>query len=658
MRHPSWLPLAALAIGAMPQSAFSAERAVTIPPSTLDRAIITLARQTGIDIASTEPQIDRVTVKGVTGRMSAHTALDRLLADTPFEAVRLDSRSFRIIRRRAAPPLRARSMLAAIPAPPSAEIIVTATKRGIPLLRLAGSATAIPFRDPGSGGELHRDSLGSLTAQLPLLQHTELGQGRNKMFIRGIADSSFNGPTQSTATVYFDDVQLGYSGPDPDLRLSDVSKVEILEGPQGTLYGSGAIGGIIRVIPNSVDLTRTQGAMNGGLSVTRGGTPGYDLNAMVNLAAPGHDMGIRAVAYGVQGGGYIDDGGSGRTHVNRTMTYGGRIAGHAETADGWAVEGGGLFQKISADDSQYSERRDPPLTRRSAFPQPFANDVTLLRLLISKSWDNGMQLVAAGGLVKRDGQEIFDATRLSPGRRPTVCQNNETGQLFTQEIRLFRTRTDALSWLFGIALLHNQAMQTRRLGPADAANDIVGVTNRTQSAALYSEVTEPLTRNFSLTAGGRLTTARTDGEPSAARGNSNFVRGVTTTRIDPTIGVSWLMLPDLALYSHFQTGFRTGGLAVSRGIGRVANFRPDSISVTEAGIRYLPTDPRRPSLTAALSYARWESIQADLVDRRGLPYTANIGDAHIVSVEANESWLRIPTKPATYSDTKPATAPI
>ena len=83
---------------------------------------------------------------------------------------------------------------------------------------------------------------------------THLGAGRNKLFIRGIADSSFSGPTQSPVGQYFGDMRTGYSGPDPDLKLVDMQSVEILEGPQGTLYGSGALGGIVLLKPNMPDL--------------------------------------------------------------------------------------------------------------------------------------------------------------------------------------------------------------------------------------------------------------------------------------------------------------------------------------------------------------------------------------------------------------------
>jgi len=82
-----------------------------------------------------------------------------------------------------------------------------------------------------------------------MLASTNLGTGRNKIFIRGVADSSFNGPSQSIVGQYLGDVRLTFNAPDPDLELYDIARVEVLEGPQGTLYGAGSLGGVVRVCP-------------------------------------------------------------------------------------------------------------------------------------------------------------------------------------------------------------------------------------------------------------------------------------------------------------------------------------------------------------------------------------------------------------------------
>src|SRR6478735_219841 len=96
-------------------------------------------------------------------------------------------------------------------------------------------------KDTGEGAVTEAQGTEGVIARLPMLASTNLGTGRNKVFIRGIADSSFNGPSQSLVGQYLGDVRLSYNAPDPDVQLYDFKRVEVLEGPQGTLYGAGSL---------------------------------------------------------------------------------------------------------------------------------------------------------------------------------------------------------------------------------------------------------------------------------------------------------------------------------------------------------------------------------------------------------------------------------
>lgn len=597
-----------------------------------------LAQQSGVDIASMEPGLDRIPVRGVYGRLSTRKALDRLLSGLPFMARQLDSASFRIVRR-ALPPSVSWPAKARLPQPQidsTSDIIVTASKRDSTLLRLPSTVTFIDAGTISDHGATQARSLSDIAGAMPILQNTELGPGRNKIFIRGIADSSFNGPTQSVSSVYFGDIQVGYSGADPDLRLYDVARVEILEGPQGTLYGAGAIGGIIRVTPNPVDLSRNTGMAAGGVTLSDARL-GYDGNAMLNLVLKPDEVGLRAVAYALRSPGYIDDRARGLADVNSVRTVGGRIALALEPGDGWSVELGALFQKINAADAQYADGSGD-LIRKSAIAQPFRNDIVLGRVVVNRQWDSGLRLTSSTGLVDYGSRDIFDATRNAASVGPTIYKNATNNQFFSHETRIFRTLPNGSSWLIGAAFLRDLDRQQRALGPVSDPVDIIGVTNRTLSLSGFTEGTLALNRALSITAGGRLSWTRMDGEPSAVPRGAALVRGKATLRLDPTIAASWAVAPHMALYARYQSGFRTGGIAVARGVGRVTDFESDSIRVVEAGLRLQPDNPRAPSLSTGMSLARWRAIQADLVDRRGLPYTANIGNAHIVALEGNAHW--------------------
>src|SRR5204863_1716120 len=113
----------------------------------------------------------------------------------------------------------------------------------------------------------------------------------------------------------------------------------------------------------------------------------------------------------------------------------------------------------------------------------------------------------------------------------------------------------------------------------------------------------------------------------------------TDFRPTPTAAITWRPEPGLLLYARLQRGFRAGGLAVF-GAGRRATaqrFDSDSLTSVETGFRLGRTGGPF-HLDAALSFAHWADVQADLIDRRGLPFTTNLGNVRIYGVEANASW--------------------
>jgi outer membrane receptor protein involved in Fe transport len=628
-----------------PATARAADPAISISATTLDVALTSLARQTGTDIISTEPGLSRVRIKPMHGRMPVRAALDHLLEGSGYRAVAVDARSFRIVRdRRKAP------VAHPMPPPPvgeaSGEVVVTASKQRVPLLRYPGTLTTVTGLT-GPGGSVRTPDLDSAAHALPVLQSTALGAGRNKIFIRGVADSSFNGATQSTASIYFGDVQLAYSGPEPDLRLYDMTSVDVLEGPQGTLYGAGAIGGIIRLTPAPVELDRMSGAVEGGVSASAHGAPGFDLAGRLNVPVIDQVLGLRAVAYRVRDGGYIDDVGQRRSDVNRVDTIGGRIAGRLDPGGGWQVDTSVLAQRIKGRDASYGEGRDT-LMRFTAQPQPYHNQFMLGRVVVTKNWDSGLQLVSATGVSDVHSSDLFDATPFGYPF-PLIYRTDDSRLLLTHETRLSRSTRRGNSWVLGLTLLRNRDTEARVSGFANDPTDIIGVTNVTQSASLFGEGTIALTNNFFATLGARLTYARVDSEPSTQPASNSFIRGRSTRRFDPTLALSWRLAPRFALFGRVQTGYRTGGLAVARGIGRVADFNSDSIIVGEVGFRRLHDGPTGVTFSGSASYAHWVDIQADLINRRGAPYTTNFGDARIFTLEGNVDLVPIAGLHATAS---------
>src|SRR3989344_8953415 len=277
--------LVAAAVMCVPTAASAAEeRAFDVPKGSLATALPLVSRQGGVSISVADAQVGNGRVKAVRGRMSVDEAIRRMLAGTEARAIRVSATSWRIERRPSPPPKVARRATSPPKTPPSRarepdnlgagpgdEIIVTASKTDLPYASFAGVATVLDGGDLAFGGERGMESI---LSRMATVSSTHLGSGRNKLFIRGIADSSFTGPTQSTVGQYLGDIRLSYNAPDPDLRLYDIESVEILEGPQGTLYGAGSLGGIIRVVPQAHDPDRQTVQASAGVALTQHGDPG------------------------------------------------------------------------------------------------------------------------------------------------------------------------------------------------------------------------------------------------------------------------------------------------------------------------------------------------------------------------------------------------
>ena len=635
-----------LCMAASPAAA--ADTSFDIRAGRLSDSLIALAEQAGITIGLGDPALAGIRARALHGRMPLRAALDRLLAGTGYRYELVGARAVRIVR--AAPaatrqppsprPAPARAASAPPPAIEAPDIIVTASKEGVARDLFAGTVHVLDLQRPEIGRFGVRGS-DAILDRLPMLASTSLGPGRDKIYIRGVADSSFNGPSQSIVGQYRGDVRLTFNAPDPDLDLYDVARVEVLEGPQGTLYGSGALGGILRLVPNPPDPSRAAASFSGGLLSTRHGAAGSDGAFMVNLPILSGRLALRAVGYAAVDGGYIDDLGQGRRNVNRTSMHGGRAALLWEPGGGWRIEAGGLVQYLAGRDGQYAMRGLPPLTRRASIAQPFDNDYRLGEVTIRKSW-GGIELVSASGVVRHSLESRFDATGFAGTTGPQAYVEDVGITLFTNETRISQPDARGAGWVAGWSLVHDIDTIRRSLGPPGALLPIAGVRNGVREAALFGQYGLALGPRVTFTLGGRLTLSRNVGRTLDAPEEAHEPDR-TDFRPSPSAALSWRPAPGLLLYARLQQGFRAGGLAVagSGAAQATQRFESDGLTSIEAGLR-LGRSGGAFHLDAAISYAHWADIQADLIDARGLPFTTNLGNGRLYGVEAEATWRPTP----------------
>lgn len=609
-----------------------------LPASRLDRAVILLGKRERVSIGISDATLAGLRTRSVRATADVGVALSGMLAGTAAGAVRLGPRSWRIVRLPSSPYRR--------PEPPRAasaefeieqDILVIASKRDTPIGRYAASVSILGEGLIASG--LEAQGTEALTTYLPSLTSTHLGPGRNKLFVRGLADSSFNGPTQATVGEYLGEARLNYNGPDPDLRLYDVRSVEVLEGPQGTLHGVGTLGGVIRLQPAPPNLEQPEASISSGLSFTEHGDPGGDLNAIIDLPL-NETLGLRTVAYRVREGGYIDDRLRGKDDVNRVDTVGGRMWLRFTPDADWTIDLGAALQEIEGRDSQYADRDAPPLTKQSPIAEGFSSRYGLGQLVIRKAWDD-LTLTSATSFARQRIRESFDASRLGD---PTRFDQHGRVNFFSNENRLVKNNRDGSGWVVGTSIVENRYALERSFAPIAFAARLGGISNRIEEATLFGEGTFALGNRLLVSAGGRLTVLELSGSAT----------GVTTLALAraaedkasrrevvllPSLSLSWRPSDELLAYARYQQSFRPGGIVVRDAF--VQRYRPDDVRAGEAGVRWEAPD-RSVSMSGALSYTSWRNIQADLIDAGGLPTTVNIGKGRIITFDAKASLSPMP----------------
>jgi iron complex outermembrane recepter protein len=224
------------------------------------------------------------------------------------------------------------------------EIVVTATKRGEQ--NVQDLAESVHVLDGDALQRRRQFDFASFAGSVPGLQFQDLGPGDKEYIIRGI-----NGNGPSVVGAYFDEYvitandQQDGGGKNAPIRLVDMARVEVLNGPQGTLYGANSMAGNIRFIPNKPDLTAFDGYADAEISSISDGGEGWFVNGMLNIPLIEDRLGVRVVAYHEKQDGWIDQprrempGGFGLAEdINDVDITGGRFSLRWMPADRWTVD--------------------------------------------------------------------------------------------------------------------------------------------------------------------------------------------------------------------------------------------------------------------------------------------------------------------------------
>jgi iron complex outermembrane receptor protein len=225
------------------------------------------------------------------------------------------------------------------------EITVTATRREMNLQDVAQSITAFSSQDIADMGVR---TMADYIKAMPSIALTETKPGVTSLSIRGISNGAFDYRLQDQTTIYLDEQAMTTSAQNISVRPIDMERLEVLPGPQGTLFGSSSQTGTLRLITNKPNFKEFSGMVQTDVGTTTGGSESYDISGVFNVPLT-ENFALRAVAYTTLDGGYVDNvyglSYSGNfdnsdyveDDYNEYDTTGGRLAALWQISDKWDV---------------------------------------------------------------------------------------------------------------------------------------------------------------------------------------------------------------------------------------------------------------------------------------------------------------------------------
>ncbi|MBL8771704.1 MAG: TonB-dependent receptor [Phenylobacterium sp.] len=489
------------------------------------------------------------------------------------------------------------------------ELVVTARKRDEALIDVPFSVAAQTeqvMRDRGVTNveELSR-TVASFTVQ-------NLGPGQSQVAIRGISAGQIvrdQPGVKEQVGVYLDESVISLSLFTPDLDLFDLNRVEVLRGPQGTLYGSGSLSGTVRYITNQPTTDRFEGVIEGTVSKVEHGDVGYNLKGTIN--APINEMmALRVTAYTEQFPGFIDalqPGGGVERDVNDGVRRGVRAALLIKPSENLTITPRVLYQDIDVDGfnrvdiynilaNEFTTTRPRArlggLKQFTQLKEKFEDEFFLADLNVQMDF-GGLRLTSISTFTDRDVLVLRDATALTgsitggsiglPQAVYTIdapLYDTTDVQSFTQEVRLASTGEGPLQWVVGAFysdIDRNYAQDLRVVG-FSAATGIPTASDRAPTDSLYfstvpykqkqiaafGEATFSVTERLDVTAGLRYA----DYEESRELTFDGIFADKTIevpgkTKADswaPRLIVAYEATDDVTLNAQVSKGFRLGGI--------------------------------------------------------------------------------------------------
>lgn len=551
------------------------------------------------------------------------------------------------------------------------DIIVTATKRRERIEDVAAPISAV------TGDQLAKanaNSLGDYIARLPGVVFNDYQPGISEVVIRGVAATTYHEQGQTTVGYYLNEVSIvepGFPIVIPDIDTFDLNRVEVLRGPQGTLFGSSTLGGLVNYIANVADPSKIDAAAEGLIGSTRNAAGGlnYAGKAMVNVPIIQDKLAVRLMALQRYDAGYLDNPTLDKQGTNDFRTRGLRGSVVFSPTDLTKITYLGTYQDTKLDDQTYLDLANPYIRAlpRSE-PQKTSFQLHSLRL----DQDIGFATATVLGSVDRKRNDTLFSypfglvTGITTGPDTSYATSFGRANIKTIEGRL-ASKDDggAWRWLVGVSYLHakrfgyDQFIEPgaeafidanpgsfigtgAQLAPDDRLSRLT-TDSINEDFGVFGELSWKPVEGLEITGGGRY--YRTRAQADVTNG-SGFLAGLTADAsssinqkdhgFTPKATISLRPAPNFLFYATYSQGYRVGGANPNAGFlpGSTPGYGADTVDNYEAGIK-TQLFRRRLLIDATVFNIDWKDIQARLF---GPPpnffaFVDNAGSANIAGVE-------------------------
>jgi outer membrane receptor protein involved in Fe transport len=523
-----------------------------------------------------------------------------------------------------------------------AEVVVTATKREQTLQAAPLAVTALTGQVITKMGG---SDLTDIAGAIPGLSLESDRAGENQTYIRGISEVAGAAPTVG---VYMDEIPVTtFSGEQVNLKTFDVSRVEVLRGPQGTLYGEGSEGGTIRIVTNKPDSTAYQAEIYAVGSGTEHGGANGEVDGMLNIPLVTDKLALRLDALWSDYDGWISNPSIGRNHYNTDTDFTGRAVLRFTPDDKTTVDLGYMHQYANSDGPSQG---DATYTDYAGTPEPRNDRFDVYSLTVSHDFGFAT-LTSATGYFERGSLSHNDFTSVAPilsflfgepVNTADIIRPNDQNSV-TEEVRLVSDPGQGpLAWTVGGFYKHDSidianTAETNPTLPVQVFNLTVDDTSNQYAA--FGEADYAVTSQLHLVAGLRY--FREDRDTTSAVGGllplvlsgtgfSGMRQTASNSQLTPKFSINYAFTPDALVYATASSGFRAGDINPYAFLfpGAPSSFGPERLWNYELGAKTSWFD-RRLVVDAAIYDIQWQNIIINGATANPLfGYSVNGGSAH------------------------------